>query len=71
MYADFHGLLFAALVIGTLFDCVKHFLQLFADEHGNDSRRGFVCAETVIVAGAGNRDTEQILILVNRLDNGD
>ena len=71
MHADFHGLLFTALVIGALFDGIQHFFQLFANKHGNDGRRCFVCTETVVVARTGNRDTEQILIFVDRLDNGD
>ena len=44
--------------------------KLVADEHRNDSRRRFVRAQTVVVAGRRDRDAEQILILVNRLDNG-
>ena len=43
--------------------------QLSAKEHGNDSRRSFVSAQTMVIAGAGNRYTQQILIFINSLDN--
>ena len=43
--------------------------QLSAKEHGNDSRRSFICAQTMVIAGAGNRYTQQILIFINSLDN--
>ena len=43
--------------------------QLSAKEHGNDSRRSFVSAQTMVIAGAGNRYTQQILIFINCFDN--
>ena len=46
------------------------FGQLVAEEHGDDGRRRFVGAQTVIVARGGDRDAQQILILVHRLDDG-
>ena len=56
-------------VLRTGLDGIKDRLQLIADEHGDDSRRRLVRAQTVIVACGCNRDAEQILILVNSLDN--
>ena len=43
--------------------------QLSAKEHGDDSRRSFICAQTMVIASAGNRYTQQILIFINSLDN--
>ena len=43
--------------------------QLSAKEHGNDSRRSFVSAQTMVIASAGNRYTQQILIFINSLDD--
>ena len=47
----------------------KNCSQLSAKEHGNDSRRSFVSTQTMVIAGAGNRYTQQILIFINSLDN--
>ena len=47
----------------------KNCSQLSAKEHGNDSRRSFVSAQTMVIAGAGNRYTQQILIFINCFDD--
>ena len=43
--------------------------QLSAKEHGYDSRRSFVSAQTMVIAGTGNRYTQQILIFINSFDD--
>ena len=43
--------------------------QLFTKEHQDHSGRRLVRSEPVIVPGGCNRETEQILIIVNRLDD--
>ena len=44
--------------------------QLIAQEHGDDGGRRLVGAQPVVVARAGNGDTQQILVFVHRLDDG-
>ncbi|MFQ9128298.1 MAG: hypothetical protein ACLR4Z_17725 [Butyricicoccaceae bacterium] len=56
-------------VIRAGLDSVQNALKLVADEHGDDRRRSLVRAQTVIVACGGDRDAEQILILVDSLDD--
>ena len=51
-------------------DCFKNCGQLRAQEHGNDSRRSFVSTQTMVIAGAGYRYTQQVLIFINSLDDG-
>ena len=43
--------------------------QLVAHKDRQDGRGRFVCTQTVIVARGGNRDAQQILILVDRFDD--
>ena len=68
--ADAHERLFLRTVCGFLFDRFKNGGQLVAEEHGDHGGRRFVGAETVIVAGGGHGHAEQILIFVDRLDDG-
>ena len=68
--AQLHLGLFGPLVRGILLDGLEHRVQLVADEHRNDCRGSLVGAETVVVAGCGDRDAEQILVVVHRLDHG-
>ena len=70
MNADTHIFLFLAHILFVSFQSVKNCGKLVAQEHRNNGRWGFICAQAVVVTCACNRDTEQILILVNRLDNG-
>ena len=70
MDADLHQLFLLAAVGSVGLYGVKDRGQLIAEEHGDDSGRRFVCAETVVVAGGGDGDAEQILIIVNRLNDG-
>ena len=51
-------------------DGFKNCGQLRAQEHRNDSRRSFVSTQTMVIAGAGNRYTQQILVFINSLDDG-
>ena len=71
MHAYFHILLFVSLIVRTLFNRLYYLFKLVAYEHGNDSRRSFVCAESMVVSRACGGDTEKVLILVNRLYNSD
>ena len=65
-----HVLLILMAVVIALFDGGKDSGQLIAEEHGNDGGRRLVGAQPVIVARAGNGDTQQILVFVHRLDDG-
>ena len=46
---------------------IDHVLQLFTDEHGNDSGRCLVSAESVIISDICRRFTKQIGMTVNGL----
>ena len=52
------------------FDGFKRRGQLIAQKDGDDGRRGFAAAETVIVAGAGDGAAQELGIAVNRFDDG-
>ena len=67
--ADLHLYLFLAHIKGSAFDGVEDIRQFIPQEHGNDCGGRFVGAQPVIVPGAGNRDPEQILVLVHSLDH--
>ena len=58
------------VVAGLVFYRIENGTQLVAEEHRNDSGRRLVCAEAVVVARSRNRNSEQILVLVNRAYNG-
>ena len=65
----------AALAVGGIVDTAgtegfEHFRQLVAQEDGHDGRRGFVGAQTVVVAGAGHSGTQQAAELVHGTDHG-
>ena len=62
--------LFGSAVRSIVFDGVEHCGQLIAEEDGNDSGRSFIGAETVIVAGGCDGESEKILIIVNGFDDG-
>src|SRR5882724_7131044 len=55
----------------SFFHVSKDFTQVFADEDGNNGRGGFVGAETEIIAGRRDGSTENIGIVMNRLDGVD
>ena len=63
-------LFFLGIVLRIAFDSGENFAQISTQKHRNYCRRRFVCAEPVVVSGRCNRDPEQILIFVDRLDNG-
>lgn len=46
---------------------INHVLQLFADEHGNDSGRSLVGAESVVISDVCRGFTKQIGVTVNGL----
>lgn len=56
-------------VIGIGFDRFDDFREFVAGKDGDDSRRRFVCTQTVIVSGGGYRKAEQILVFVDGFDN--
>ena len=69
MDADLDKLFLLAAVGGVGLYGVKDRAELIADEHGDDSGRRFVCAETVVVAGGSDGDAEHILIIINGLND--
>ena len=54
---------------GIIFNGIQNSSQLISKEDGDNSRRRLVCTETMIVSCAGNGDTQQICIIVNRFDD--
>ena len=67
--AQLHNLLFSSCIRGIAVDCLQNRIQLIAQENGNDSRRCLVSTQTVVVARSGNRDSQQILIIIHGLDD--
>ncbi len=57
-------------IVALTDDGVDDALQLGAEEDGDDGRRRFLRAKTVIVAREGDRAAQQLLILVHALDKG-
>ena len=57
-------------IVALTDDGVDDALQLVAEEDGDDGRRRFLRAETVIVAREGDGAAQQLLILVHALDEG-
>ena len=53
----------------TIFDGFKYPLEGITYINGNDSRRCFVCAKSVIITGRSNGHSHDILILIDSLDN--
>ncbi len=51
-----------------MLELVQHVGQLRTDESGNDRRRCFVCAQTVVVARRSDASTEQICVIVDGFD---
>ena len=60
MNTDTHGLLFLLVVFFVLFNSLKNGIKLIAKENRNHSRRRLMSAETVVIACAGNGNTEKI-----------
>ena len=52
----------------VLFDRIEDGGQLIAEEHRDDGGRRLVRAQAVVVAGRGDREAQQILIIVHRLE---
>ena len=50
-------------------DGIDDGFQLLAYEDGDDGRRCFVCAQTVIVARGSHRGAQQVGVLIHSLDN--
>ena len=65
---DSHLLFYAVAVGGAALDGVEYFCKLVAEEDGNNRGRRLVCAETVVVCGGCNGNTEDFLIIVDSLD---
>ena len=53
-----------------MFNLVENILQLIPKENGNNSRRCFRRAQTMVIAMAGSRHTQNIRILIHTFDDG-
>ena len=69
VHADLQQLFFMAGVIRIVLQRFEDLLQLRTDVHGNDGRRRFVRAQTVVVRGGGYADAQHILIIVHGLND--
>ena len=58
-----------AVEIRIIFYGIHDSLQFIAQEDGDDGRRRFIASQTVIVSGAGHRDTQKIRIVIHCLDD--
>ena len=70
VHADAQRLALGLGIVALTDDGVDDALQLGAEEDGDDGRRRFLRAETVIVAREGDGAAQQLLILVHALDEG-
>ena len=59
-----------ALIGGVLLDSLQHGAELVSEEDRDDGRRRLVCAQPVVVAGRGDAQAQQPLIVVHGLDDG-
>ena len=69
MSTDIQLYLFLFSEESIIFDGFQNCSQFITKEDGYDSRRSFVTAQTVIVAGAGCRYTHQICIFIYGFDD--
>ena len=53
----------------SFFNTLQNLTQFIAQENRNNSWRRFVSSKTMIVTSTGNRNSEQILIFINRFNN--
>ena len=53
-----------------MFNLVENILKLIPKENGNDGRRRFRRTQTMIIAMAGSRHTQNIRILIHTFDDG-
>ena len=70
IYTKLHLRLLCSAIRSIVLNGFQNRIQLVAKEDGNHGGRRFVGAKTVVVACGGNRNSQQILIIVNRLDDG-
>ena len=70
VHADAHQILLLCIVLFILFNRLENLGKVGAEEHRDDCRGRLVGAEAVVVACRGNRDAQQILIFINRFDDG-
>ena len=70
VHADAQRLALGLGIVALTDDGVDDALQLGAEEDGDDGRRRFLRAKTVIVAREGDGAAQQLLILVHALDEG-
>ena len=68
MHADLHLHMLPCIIGCTRFNGIQHAFELFAQEHGNDGGRRFVCTQAVVVARSCNGDAQEILIFIHRFD---
>ena len=69
MHADFELHLFAGFIRRAVLYGIENAGDLVAEEYGEDRRRSFVAAETVVVGRSRNGNAQKILIFVHRLQN--
>ena len=54
---------------GAGVDRIQNGGEFFAEEDGDDGRRGFVRPEAVVISRTRYRNAQQVLIIVHRLDH--
>ena len=69
MGSQLHHGLFRAAVRLIFLDGIQNSRQLIAQKDGYHRGRRLVGAQTVIIAGGGHRDAQQVLIVIHRLNN--
>ena len=55
--------------VSVLLNRFQYTFQLIADEDGDDGRRCFVAAETMVIAGAGSRYTHKVCVVIHCFDH--
>ena len=70
MNAQFQNGFLGAAVRGVRLNGIQNSGKFVAQKDRDHGRRCFVGAQTVIVAGSGNRQPQQVLIIVHGLNGG-
>ncbi len=68
--ADFHKHFVFLHIRLSAFNGFQNVGQFVAQKHGYNSRRRFICAQTVVIARACHGNAEKILVFVHCLDHG-
>ena len=69
IHTKLHLCLLSPTVWCTGLDCLQYGIQLISQENRYNCRRRLICPQPVIVTGRGNRQTEQILVIIHRLNH--